>query len=627
MRPVSRENPGEKLWLNKSQCDFFNDMTFLPISKKDMIQRGLETVDFVLISGDAYVDHPSFGTAIIGRVLEAHGYTVAICAQPDWHNDEILKQYGLPNLAYMVTAGNIDSMVNHYTVNRKKRDKDYYTDNGIMGKRPDRATIVYSQWIRKLHPKAPIIIGGIEASLRRMSHYDYWDDKVRSSILMDSTADLLVYGMAENIIVEIADALKGAIPIDEITYIRGTVWKTKTKENPDKAILLPSFLEVKDDKKKYTESFLLQYRNTDAFTGMPLVEAYGNVRIIQNKPAFALTQAEMDWVYSLPFERKFHPSYTNIPAIEEVQFSLISNRGCFGSCNFCAITQHQGRMITSRSTSSLVEEATKITQMPNFKGYIHDVGGPTANFHQVSCQKQLTLGTCKNKDCLHPQPCTQLEVSHEKYLDALRQLRAIPKIKKVFIRSGIRYDYLVFDKDESFFDELIQHHISGQLKVAPEHVSARVLDKMGKPSFELYDKFVKKYEAKNKQFNKDQYLVPYLISSHPGSDLKDAVELALYLKKIGHQPQQVQDFYPTPFTASTCMYYTEMDPFTGQKIYVAKTVKDKTLQRVLMQYANPKNQHLVFEALKQANRLDLVGFGKHCLIRPLPQRRTHVPSK
>jgi len=602
-------------------------MGFLPINKKDMIERGLETVDFVLISGDAYVDHPSFGTAIIGRVLEAHGYTVAICAQPDWHNDEILKQYGMPNLAYMVTAGNIDSMVNHYTVNRKKRDKDYYTDNGVMGKRPDRATIVYSQWIRKHHPKAPIIIGGIEASLRRMSHYDYWDDKVRSSILMDSTADLLVYGMAENIIVEIADALKGAIPIDEITYIRGTVWKTKTKDNPDKAILLPSFLEVKDNKKKYTESFLLQYRNTDAFTGMPLVETYGNVRIIQNKPAFALTQAEMDWVYALPFERKFHPSYTNIPAIEEVQFSLISNRGCFGSCNFCAITQHQGRMITSRSTPSLVEEATKITQMPNFKGYIHDVGGPTANFHQVSCQKQLTLGTCKNKDCLHPNPCTQLEVSHEKYLDALRQLRAIPKIKKVFIRSGIRYDYLIFDKDESFFDELIQHHISGQLKVAPEHVSARVLDKMGKPSFELYDKFVKKYEAKNKLFNKDQYLVPYLISSHPGSDLKDAVELALYLKKIGHQPQQVQDFYPTPFTASTCMYYTEMDPFTGEKIYVAKTVKDKTLQRVLMQYANPKNQHLVFEALKQANRLDLVGFGKHCLIRPLPQRRTHVNTK
>jgi uncharacterized radical SAM protein YgiQ len=602
-------------------------MAFLPISKKDMIEQGLETVDFVLISGDAYVDHPSFGTAIIGRVLQAHGFTVAICAQPDWHNDEILKQYGMPNLAYMVTAGNIDSMVNHYTVNRKKRDKDYYTDNGVMGKRPDRATIVYSQWIRKIHPKAPIIIGGIEASLRRMSHYDYWDDKVRSSILMDSTADLLVYGMAENIVVEIAEALKANLPIEELTYIRGTVWKTKTKENPDKAIILPTFAEVKEDKKKYTESFLLQYRNTDAFTGLPLVETYGNVRIIQNKPAFALTQSEMDWVYALPFERKFHPSYTNIPAIEEVQFSLISNRGCFGSCNFCAITQHQGRMITSRSTPSLVEEATKITQMPNFKGYIHDVGGPTANFHQPSCQKQLTLGTCKYKDCLHPKPCAQLEVSHEKYLDALRQIRAIPKIKKVFIRSGIRYDYLVFDQDETFFDELIQYHISGQLKVAPEHVSPRVLDKMGKPSFELYDKFVKKYEAKNKQFNKDQYLVPYLISSHPGSDLKDAVELALYLKKIGHQPQQVQDFYPTPFTASTCMYYTEMDPFTGEKIYVAKTVKDKTLQRVLMQYANPKNAHLVFEALKQANRLDLVGFGKHCLIRPLPQRRTHDHSK
>ncbi len=627
MRLVSQVNPGATLWLNKSRSDLFMTMNFLPISKKDMIEKGLETVDFVLVSGDAYVDHPSFGAAIIGRVLEAHGFSVAICAQPDWHDDEILKQYGLPNLAYLVTAGNIDSMVNHYTVNRKHRDKDYYTDLGIMGKRPDRATIVYSQWIRKSYPKAPIIIGGIEASLRRMSHYDYWDDKVRSSILMDSTADLLVYGMAENIIVEIADALKGDIPISEITYIRGTVWKTKTKPHPDNAILLPSFAEVKEDKKKYTESFLLQYRNTDAFTGLPLVETYGNVRIIQNKPAFALTQSEMDWVYALPFERKFHPSYTDIPAIEEVQFSLISNRGCFGSCNFCAITQHQGRMITSRSTSSLVDEATKITEMPHFKGYIHDVGGPTANFHQPSCHKQLTLGTCKNKDCLHPQPCSQLEVSHETYLDALRQLRAIPKVKKVFIRSGIRYDYLMFDQNETFFDELIQFHISGQLKVAPEHVSKRVLDKMGKPSFEVYDKFVKKYEAKNIQFNKDQYLVPYLISSHPGSELKDAIELALYLKKIKHQPQQVQDFYPTPFTASTCMYYTEMDPFTGEKIYVAKTVKDKTLQRVLMQYANPKNQHLVFEALKQANRLDLVGFGKHCLIRPLPQRRSYVNSK
>lgn len=602
-------------------------MAFLPISKKDMLDRGLETVDFVLISGDAYVDHPSFGVAIIGRVLEAHGYTVAICAQPDWHNDEILKQYGMPNLAYMVTAGNIDSMVNHYTVSRKRREKDYYTDHGIMGKRPDRATIVYSQWIRKIHPKAPIIIGGIEASLRRMSHYDYWDDQVRSSILMDSTADLLVYGMAENSIIEIADALKGNIPIAEITYLRGIVWKTKTKDNPDKAIVLPSFQEVKADKKKYTESFLLQYRNTDAFTGNPLVETYGNVRIIQNRPAFALTQIEMDDVYALPFERKFHPSYTNIPAIEEVQFSLISNRGCFGSCHFCAITQHQGRMITSRSTPSLVQEAIKITQMSNFKGYIHDVGGPTANFHQPSCQKQLTLGTCKTKDCLHPKPCVQLEVSHQGYLDALRQLRALPKVKKVFIRSGIRYDYLIFDQDETFFDELIQYHISGQLKVAPEHVSNRVLAKMGKPPFELYDQFVKKYEAKNKQFNKDQYLVPYLISSHPGSELKDAIELALYLKKIGHQPQQVQDFYPTPFTASTCMYYTEMDPFTNEKIYVAKTVKDKTLQRVLMQYANPKNQQLVFEALKQANRLDLVGFGKHCLIRPLPQRRTHAYTK
>ena len=600
---------------------------FLPISKNDLNERGWESVDFVLVSGDAYVDHPSFGTAIIARVLEAHGYRVAICAQPDWKNDRELAQFGTPNLGYLVTGGNIDSMVNHYTVNRKRRDKDYYTDGGVMGKRPDRATIVYSQWIRKFDPNAAIILGGIEASLRRFAHYDYWDDKVRASILMDATADLLVYGMAENTIVEVADALRAGIPVSEITYVRGTVWKTKTQENPSNAIVLPTFAEVKSDKQKYSESFMIQHRNTDAFTGLPLVEAYGNVRIIQNKPAFALTQDEMDWVYSLPYQRTFHPSYTYVPAIEEVQFSLISNRGCFGACSFCAITAHQGRMITARSTPSLLEEAKKITAMPNFKGYIHDVGGPTANFHQPSCTKQLTHGTCKHRDCLDPTPCPALEVTHVNYLDALRQLRALPKVKKVFIRSGIRYDYLMFDKDPTFFNELVQHHISGQLKVAPEHISDRVLRLMGKPPFALYDKFVKTYEAKNREYHKDQYLVPYLISSHPGSELKDAIELALYLKKIKHQPQQVQDFYPTPFTVSTTMYYTEHDPYTGQPVYVAKTVKEKTWQRVLMQYANPKNQHLVFEALKQANRLDLVGYGAHCLIKPLPIRRSYDHSK
>ena len=598
-----------------------------PINQKEMHERGWDTVDFVLVSGDAYVDHPSFGHAIIARVLEAYGFTVAICPQPDWRKNDDLLQYGKPNYGYMVTGGNIDSMVNHYSVNKKRRQKDNYTDHGEMGKRPDRATIVYSQWIRKVMPDVPIIIGGIEASLRRLAHYDYWDDKIRQSILMDSQADLLVYGMAENSIIEVAEALRSGMAIEDITYVRGTVWKTKTKALPENAIILPSFSDIKQSKDEFSKSFLTQYRNTDAFTAKPMVEMYGNVAIVQNQPSFALKQDEMDWVYGLPFTRRFHPSYTEIPAIEEVQFSLISNRGCFGSCSFCALTAHQGRMISSRSSDSLINEAKLITEMPEFKGYIHDVGGPTANFNQVSCQKQLKLGTCQTKECLHPEPCRQLEVSHSAYLQTLRQLRALPKVKKVFVRSGIRYDYLMYDKDETFFDELIQHHISGQLKVAPEHISERVLNLMGKPKRQLYEAFVDKYEKKNKEFNKNQFLVPYMISSHPGSELKDAIELALYLKKIKHIPQQVQDFYPTPFTMSTCMYYTEKNPLTGEKVYVAKTIKEKTLQRVLMQYTYPQNQRLVFEALRQANRLDLVGFGSHCLIRPLKEGGHHDHSK
>ena len=598
-----------------------------PINQKEMHEKGWDSVDFVLVSGDAYVDHPSFGHAIIARVLEAYGFTVAICPQPDWKKDADLLQYGKPTYGYMVTGGNIDSMVNHYSVNKKRRQKDNYTDHGEMGKRPDRATIVYSQWIRKVMPDVPIIIGGIEASLRRLAHYDYWDDKIRQSILMDSQADLLVYGMAENSIIEVAEALRSGMAIEDITYVRGTVWKTKTKALPENAIILPSFSDIKQSKDAFSKSFLIQYRNTDAFTAKPMVEMYGNVAIVQNQPSFALKQDEMDWVYGLPFTRRFHPSYTEIPAIEEVQFSLISNRGCFGSCSFCALTAHQGRMISSRSSDSLVNEAIQITEMPEFKGYIHDVGGPTANFNQVSCQKQLKLGTCQTKECLHPDPCRQLEVSHSAYLQTLRRLRALPKVKKVFVRSGIRYDYLMYDKDETFFDELIQHHISGQLKVAPEHISERVLNLMGKPKRQLYEAFVDKYEKKNKEFNKNQFLVPYMISSHPGSELKDAIELALYLKKIKHTPQQVQDFYPTPFTMSTCMYYTEMNPLTGEKVYVAKTIKEKTLQRVLMQYTYPQNQRLVFEALRQANRLDLVGFGSHCLIRPLKEGGHHDHSK
>lgn len=591
-------------------------MNTLPINVHEMKQLGWDQADFILVSGDAYVDHPSFGVAIISRVLEAYGFKVAILSQPDWKDDRVLIEMGEPVYGYLVTAGNIDSMVNHYTVNRKKRSKDYYTDNGEMGKRPDRATIVYSQWIRKVMPNHPIILGGIEASLRRFAHYDYWDDKIRSSILMDSQADLLVYGMAENTIVEVAEALRSGLPIDSLTYIKGTVWKTKAETLSDDILVLPDISELKKDKTVFEKSFMIQHENTDALTAVSLCETYGNVKIVQNKPALPLSQDEMDWVYSLPYTRTFHPSYTYVPAIEEVQFSLISNRGCYGSCHFCAITAHQGRVITARSTQSLLDEAVKITEMKDFKGYIHDVGGPTANFHQPSCQKQLKHGTCKHKECLHPEPCSQLEVSHSTYLGALRQLRALPKVKKVFVRSGIRYDYVMYDKDESFLDELVQHHISGQLKVAPEHISDRVLDLMGKPRSNLYKAFVKKYEEKNLDYGKNQFLVPYMISSHPGSTLDDAIELALYLKEIKHTPQQVQDFYPTPFTVSTCMYYTERNPYTKEKLYVAKSVHDKALQRVLLQYTYPQNYDLVYEALKQANRLDLVGFSKECLIRP-----------
>lgn len=601
-------------------------MSFLPITREEMLERGWQEVDFVIVSGDAYVDHPSFGTAIIARVLEAMNFTVAILPQPDWKKPDDFMRFGKPKLAFMVTGGNIDSMVNHYSVNRKRRTKDNYTDDGVMGKRPDRATIVYSQMIRRLFPDSQLIIGGIEASLRRLAHYDYWDDKVRNSILIDSQADLLVYGMAENTVVEIAEALRSGMNISDVTYIRGTVWKTKHDNVPEDAITLPNYNEVKTDKLKYAESFRIQYRNTDAILAKPLFEDYGGWKVIQNPPSLPLSRKEMDWVYELQYMRTFHPSYHYIPAIEEVQFSLMSNRGCFGSCSFCALTAHQGRVITSRSEESLVNEGKLLTEMPNFKGYIHDVGGPTANFHQPSCQKQIDKGVCLDKECLHPKACNNLTVTHTEYLSVLRKLRALPKVKKVFIRSGIRYDYLMYDKDESFFDELVEHHISGQLKVAPEHISDKVLDKMGKPRRQLYESFVKKFEEKNKRFNKNQFLVPYLMSSHPGSDLNAAIELAQYLKKIGHTPQQVQDFYPTPFTISTTMYYTGIDPFTKEAVYSAKTVKDKAMQRVLMQFTYPQNQQLVFEALKTANRLDLVGFGKECLIRPTSSEHRHKAS-
>lgn len=591
-------------------------MAFLPTCKEDLIKNGIEEVDFVLVSGDAYIDHPSFGVAIISRILERYGYTVCIVAQPDYRSTKELKEIGRPRLAYLVTSGNIDSMVNHYSVTKKRRKKDYYTDGGEMGKRPDRATIVYSQMCKRAYKDVPIILGGIEASLRRLGHYDYWDDKVRHSILLDSQADLLVYGMAENTIVEIAEALNCGLDIKDLIYIRGTVWKTKNYEYIKDFKFLPTFDEICQDKVAYAKSTLIKHQNNDSIQATTLVETYKDIYVVQNPPALPLTQEEMDFTYSLPYERTFHPKYKYVPAIEEVKYSIISNRGCFGSCSFCALTTHQGRVISTRSEKSIIEEAIKITEDKDFKGYIHDVGGPTANFYRTSCDKQKEHGACVNKECLHPAPCKNLVVDHSKYLNLLKELRELPKVKKVFIRSGIRYDYLMYDKNDEFFHELVQHHISGQLKVAPEHINNNVLDKMGKPSRQLYEKFVDKYEKLNKMYDKNQYLVPYLMSSHPGSDLNAAIELAQYLKKINHTPKQVQDFYPTPATLATCMYYTGIDPRTMKKVYVAKSAKEKAMQRALMQFKYPQNYDLVYEALKTANRLDLVGYGKNCLIKP-----------
>lgn len=595
-------------------------MRFLPTTKFEMQEYGWDQPDFIFISGDAYVDHPSFGVAIISRILESHGYKVAIIAQPDWKKDDDFLQFGKPRLGFLVTSGNIDSMVNHYSVNKKRRDKDNYTDQGEMGKRPDRATSVYSKKIRSLFPDSAIILGGIEASLRRLAHYDYWADAVLPSVLLDAEADLLLYGMGEHSIVEVADALDSGLKIQDITYVRGSVYQTSQIDTLFEYVSLPSFKEIKSDKEKYTQSFKIQSENQDALNAKTLVEKYNQCFVVQNPPSLPLTRQEMDDVYGLNYMRNFHPKYKEIPAIEEVKFSIISNRGCFGSCRFCALTAHQGRIIQSRSKESIVNEVKKITQYSDFKGYIHDVGGPTANFHNPSCDKQLEHGTCQHQECLHPKPCKALKVDHTEYLDILRACRSVDKVKKVFVRSGVRYDYLMHDKNETFFDELVQHHISGQLKVAPEHVSDRVLDYMGKCNHALYDSFTKKYKEKNEEFGKNQYLVPYLMSSHPGSTLHDAIELACYLKKIRHIPQQVQDFYPTPATASTCMYYTGIDPLTMKPVFVAKNHKDKLLQRALIQYTYPKNYDLVYEALKKANRMDLVGYGKNCLIQPVDKR-------
>ncbi len=607
---------------------------FLPISKEDMIRRGWDSVDFAFVIGDAYVDHPSFGPAIISRVLEAAGYRVGIIPQPDWKDENSINVFGEPRLGFLISAGNMDSMVNHYSVSRKRRAKDFFTPGGVMGKRPDHATVVYGNLIRRTYPHKPIVIGGIEASLRRMAHYDYWDDCLKRSVLLDSQADLLSFGMGERSIVEIADALNSGIPVRDITFIPGTVYKARQLDHVgEEHILLPSFRELKADKLNYARSFYIQYTNTDPFSGKILCEPYDDEFVIQNPMAKPLSQEEMDRVYALPYMRNYHPCYEEtggIDAIKEVKFSLISNRGCFGGCSFCALTFHQGRIIQTRSHESILEEAREMIRDPDFKGYIHDVGGPTANFRKTSCEKQLKYGVCPNKQCLFPKPCQNLTVDHSDYLSLLRKLRALPGVKKVFIRSGIRFDYIMADPDDTFFREMCQHHISGQLKVAPEHVADAVLSKMGKPENSVYRAFCKKYAQINKALGKPQFLVPYLMSSHPGSTIKEAIALAEYLRDIGCSPEQVQDFYPTPSTISTCMYYTGVDPRTMEPVYVAHNPHEKAMQRALIQYKNPKNYDLVHEALTLAHRTDLIGFEKKCLIRPrhkndFPSLRTKKP--
>lgn len=592
---------------------------FLPVTKEEMLDRGWTQADFVYVCGDAYVDHPSFGAAIITRVLENAGFKVAFLAQPDWRSDRDFKRFGRPRLGFLVSSGNIDSMVAHYTVAKKRRSTDSYSPGGKTGLRPDRAVIVYCNKIREIYGDVPIIIGGLEASLRRFAHYDYWDNKIRRSILFDSQADLLSFGMGERSMLEIAKRLDAGEPISQLHDIRGTCYSVDVRETPYGGVECPSFDNVCASKKEYAVSCRIQQDEQDFFVGKVIKQKHGSRMLVQNQPAMPISQQELDEVYALPYMRTYHPSYEEaggVPGIEEVRFSIAHNRGCFGACNFCSIAFHQGRYITTRSKESIVAEAKLLTGLPDFKGYIHDIGGPTANFRRPSCDGQENRGLCKGKKCLAPEPCPRLKADHTEYLDILRTVRSLPKVKKVFIRSGIRYDYLLEDKDDSFFRELVAHHVSGQLKVAPEHCSAAVLDKMGKPHIEAYVKFSKKYFSYTKKEGKEQYLVPYLMSSHPGSTLKDAVELALFLKKIGIRPEQVQDFYPTPGTVSTCMYYTGLDPYTMKEVYVAKDPHEKAMQRALLQYFNPKNAELVREALKCAGRRDLIGNSDKCLIRP-----------
>ncbi|PWJ52299.1 YgiQ family radical SAM protein [Faecalicatena contorta] len=602
---------------------------FLPLCKKDMQERGWEQVDFVYVIGDAYVDHPSFGHAVISRVLESYGFRVGILSQPDWKKKESITEYGEPRLGFLVSAGNMDSMVNHYSVSKKRRRQDSYTPGGVMGKRPDYAAVVYGNLIRQTYKHTPVILGGIEASLRRLAHYDYWADKIKRSILLDSGADIISYGMGEHSIVEIAQALDAGIAVEDLTYLDGTVVKVKSLDSVYDAVILPSFNELSDSRETYAKSFYTQYQNTDPFSGKRLAEPYGeHLYVIQNPPSKPLDQTQMDDVYKLPYMRTYHPSYEKaggVPAIEEIKFSLTSSRGCFGGCNFCALTFHQGRRIQARSHESLLDEANLLTGEPDFKGYIHDVGGPTANFRHPSCKKQLKHGLCKDKQCLFPAPCNNLEADHKDYVELLKKLRNVPKVKKVFIRSGIRFDYLLEDKDKTFLRELCNYHVSGQLKVAPEHVADEVLEKMGKPGHTVYEKFTRAFTDMNRNLGKQQYLVPYLMSSHPGSDMKAAVKLAEYCRDLGYMPEQVQDFYPTPSTISTCMYYTGLDPRTMKQVYVPKNPHEKALQRALIQYRNPENYDRVVEALSKAGRKDLVGFGEKCLVRP--RKFDHGKSK
>lgn len=597
---------------------------FLPVNAAEVKDHGWDEVDFVYVTGDAYVDHPSFGASIITRVLEAEGYRVAVLAQPEWKTTDDFKRFGRPKLGFLVTSGNIDSMVAHYTAAKKKRSQDAYSPGRMIGLRPDRAVIVYCNKIREAYGDIPIIIGGLEASLRRFAHYDYWDDKIRRSVLLDSQADLLIYGMGENQIIEVCRRISNGESIDSIRDVRGTCYLCGVEETPYEGKECPSFENCVKSKKEYAVSCRIEQDEQDHIRGKTVKQRHGSKMLVQNPPMAPLTQQELDWVYSLPYERTYHPMYENmggVPAIEEVRFSITHNRGCFGACNFCSLAFHQGRFITTRSKESIVKEAKLLTTLPDFKGYIHDIGGPTANFRRTSCLKQLEHGLCKGKKCLAPTPCKALEADHSEFLDILRTVRELPKVKKVFIRSGIRYDYMLADKDDTFFREMVKYHVSGQLKVAPEHCSAAVLDKMGKPHIEAYIEFSKKYFQLSDDAGKEQYLVPYLMSSHPGSTLKDAVELAVFLKKRHIRPEQVQDFYPTPGTISTCMFYTGLDPYTMKEVYVAKTPEDKAMQRALLQYYDKNNAALVTKALHKAGREDLIGYSEKCLVRPVEKQK------